>query len=218
MRTLTAFVRKLLGVEESGELLPGAPRHVRWRIGAGAAFIVGMGAVICVVLFSATQQHSTTDIPLELQAPQTPSVNEAEISQGTALVHVVGAVHKPGIYELPRGSRVIDAVMAAGGATDQVGGCGVNLARVINDGEQINIPSTTEDCSQSASGANSTQVSLNQASAEQLDTLPGIGPTLAQRIVQWRETNTGFSSIEQLNDVPGIGDKLFAGLKDQLSL
>lgn len=218
MRTLITVARKLLGLEDPVENLPLMRQQFRWKIGAGAAFIVGIGFVICIVVFSATKQHITTDIPLELQITQQPSVNDVAISQGTALVHIVGAVHNPGVYELPLDSRVIDVVMAAGGATVQVDGCTVNLARVVKDGEQITIPPNAESCSQPSSGLSPQQVVLNQASAEQLDTLPGIGPTLAQRIVQWRQSNNGFSSLEQLNEVPGIGDKLFNGLKDLLVL
>ena len=135
------------------------------------------------------------------------------------MVHVVGEVNAPGMYELEADSRVIDAVMAAGGLTSNAAECAVNLARTVNDGEQLNIPALTQGCSPSQSGTDSgSPLSLNAASAEQFDSLPGIGPTLADRIIQFRDAQGGFSSVDQLNDVSGIGDKLFAGLKDLVTL
>jgi len=137
-------------------------------------------------------------------------------------VHVVGAVREPGLYLVAAGSRVVDAVMAAGGLLENADQCGINLARPLSDGEQLIVPTkpegeTTSACQvTSSSGGNggaSGPVSLSRADITALDSLPGIGPTLAQRIIDWRTTHGGFTSVDQLAEVSGIGDKLFAQLQ-----
>lgn len=216
-------IKHMFDVEDvlEDDLYP--PKNVRSRIrvkvAVGAALIAGIGVVTLSILGSTLSSNSTSvDVPADLTATPENNVSQNNYEFGSVLIHVIGEVNSPGIYELAAESRVIDAVMAAGGLTDFSAECGVNLARVVKDGEQLNIPSQEVGCSQTGSPSQTTVISLNQASVEQFDALPGIGPTLASRIVQWRESNGGFGSIEQLNDVAGIGDKLFAGIKDLVSL
>jgi competence protein ComEA len=137
-------------------------------------------------------------------------------------VHVVGSVIDPGLYLVPVGSRVIDAIMSAGGLLETADQCGINLARPLSDGEQLIVPSkpegeATSGCqtvtSGGSSGGASGPISLSRADFATLDSLPGIGPTLAQRIIDWRTANGGFTSVDQLADVSGIGDKLFSQLQ-----
>lgn len=147
---------------------------------------------------------------------------------GTAIVvDVVGRVRKPGVYRLTAGARVDDAVAAAGGLLAGVNLVTVNLARKLSDGEQVAIGVTVsgpgaggvtagaavgdEPSSSAASGSD--LVDLNSATAGQLDALPGVGPVLAQRIVDWRTQHTKFASVDQLQSVSGIGDAKFADLK-----
>ena len=134
-----------------------------------------------------------------------------EAVSGTVLVHVVGKVAEPGVVELPIGSRVQDAVDAAGGATNNKALESVNLARVVVDGEQIVVGAPAE-------GSASSKISINSASAAQLDELPGVGPAIAERIVQWRETNGPFTSIDELTEVSGIGPSILEQIRDLASM
>jgi len=139
-------------------------------------------------------------------------------------VHVVGAVHHPGLYRLPGGSRVADALDAAGGATAQAAQEAVNLARVLADGEQVAIPTRDQVKRGAAVGAVATGdgggaagegecVDINTADAAALDKLPGIGPSTAAKIVADRTANGPFASPDDLGRVPGIGPKKLAQLK-----
>jgi competence protein ComEA len=130
-------------------------------------------------------------------------------------------VRNPGVVRLPEGSRVQDAVQAAGGAEAGVDLTGLNLARFVGDGEQVlvGIPAPAEGAPSGAGGqpagaSTGGLVNLNTATLDQLDTLPGIGPTLAERILQWREQHGRFSSVDELQEVSGIGPMKFEQLVD----
>ena len=140
---------------------------------------------------------------------------------GVLLVHVVGQVRHPGVVRLPSGARVLDAVRAAGGATSKADLNGLNLARPVADGEQIVVPKPGESVSAGgvpgaggagtgASGVGGGLIDLNTADAAALDSLPGVGPVLAQRILDWRVEHGRFSSVDELGEVSGIGDKILA--------
>lgn len=147
------------------------------------------------------------------------SVNPSQISKPKIFVHIAGSVRHPGIYQLDSGARVYEAVLAAGGLTPKANQMSVNLARVLTDGEQLIVASTSQTVNQQFSIPNQPSlISLNQATASQLEDLPGVGPALAGRIVDWRTANGGFKSKEDLLNVSGIGDKLFAGVKDLVVL
>jgi competence protein ComEA len=152
----------------------------------------------------------------------------ASPSGATFLVHVVGAVHDPGVVGVSAGARVLDAVRAAGGAlrTAELGL--VNLARPVVDGEQIRIPAHGETLAPAppvgqgpassqgtggAGGAGSAAVDLNTADTAALEALPGVGPVIAGRIVQWRTSNGRFTSVDELAEIQGIGDRLLEGLR-----
>lgn len=138
--------------------------------------------------------------------PGAPAPSGPAPAQGSVVVHVIGKVLHPGLVHLPPGSRVADAVAAAGGVTDAQADSTVNLARLLIDGEQVAV-------GVSAPGASgTTAVSLSTATPDQLDSLPGIGPVLAARIVSWRTSHGPFHSVDQLADVPGIGPSLLSQL------
>ena len=132
-------------------------------------------------------------------------------------VHVVGEVISPGMYQLPIGARLVDAVFAAGGLTDKADNASVNLARELADGEQIIVFSISQDGEPSGTSA-SGLVSLNRASDKELEELPGIGPALSGRIIAWREANGGFKSVQDLLKVSGIGESLLSGVIDLVTL
>ncbi|MEZ0449857.1 helix-hairpin-helix domain-containing protein, partial [Cellulomonas sp. ICMP 17802] len=135
---------------------------------------------------------------------------------GEVVVDVVGAVAAPGVVRLAAGSRVVDAIAAAGSGTSDARLSALNLARVLVDGEQIVVPSASDPVAASTTGpaaGGDERVDLNAADASALDALPGIGPVLAGRIVAHREDHP-FSSVDELADVAGIGPTLLDRLRD----
>jgi competence protein ComEA len=136
---------------------------------------------------------------------------------------VVGQVARPGLVTLPVGARVADAVAAAGGLLPEADPAAVNLAAVVTDGEQVavGVPGAPAGPTPSGGGAGATgqgPVNLNTATAAELDGLPGIGPVLAQRIVDYRSQQGRFTSVDQLDDVPGIGPTLYARLAGSVTV
>jgi competence protein ComEA len=140
------------------------------------------------------------------------------------VVHVAGAVRDPGVYKLPSNARVDDAVARAGGATRRADLGGLNLAAELEDGRQVLVPERAGRGAAAAPGAAAADpaegqpLNLNTATLEQLDTLSGVGPTTAQKILDYREELGGFSSIEELGEIPGIGEKRLASLREEVTL
>ncbi len=180
----------------------------------------------------ASHPHSTAATPHPsgaLSAASTPAATDRS-RQSTAatvvVVQVVGQVRHPGVVTLHSGARVEDAVEAAGGATTSADLTRVNLARKVVDGEQIQVPKPGEavtpppaaaapDPGASASGTTAV-VDLNTADEAALEELPGIGPVLAARIVEWRQQNGQFTSVDELAEVSGIGDKMLQQLRSHV--
>ena len=168
-----------------------------------------------VATFAASAKPAGADAKIAVSLPQ-------------IYVALAGAVKRPGVYQLKSGARVFDAVFAAGGLTAKADQTSVNLARVVTDGEQIVVGKIGLGGSGSAdgsgfgsgfgSGSASSLISLNQASETELEALPGVGPALAGRMVDWRTANGGFRSKQDLLNVTGIGDKLFAAISKLVTL
>jgi competence protein ComEA len=142
---------------------------------------------------------------------------DAEIIEQFLFVHIVGEVRTPGMYQLPLGARLVDAVFAAGGLTADADNSSVNLARELSDGEQVIVFKVGEEGSEGTSSQGGL-VSINRAGDTQLQELPGIGPALAARIIAWREANGGFKSKNDLLKVSGIGESILAGFIDLITL
>jgi competence protein ComEA len=146
---------------------------------------------------------------------------------GRLVVHVAGAVRRPGVYRLAASARVADAVERAGGARRRADLGGLNLAAKLEDGRQVlvpeRVPSTGGGAAGPAVGAASTPapgqpLNLNTATLEQLDTLSGIGPLTAQKILEFRDEQGGFGSLEELGEIPGIGEQRLATLREEATL
>lgn len=210
--------------------LSGVSRRSLFAALAVAVVLVGVG----VWRFwprSAAPEVPFDDEPAVAVAPQPQDSAEASV-----VVHVTGAVMRPGVYSLACGARVADALDAAGGAVGDAAPEGVNLARILADGEQVYIP-THEELELSAAGggapiagtltgqapgaagsaAAGSLVNINTASAVELEALPGIGPATAQKIVDDRTTNGPFELPEDLMRVPGIGAKKYEALADAVT-
>lgn len=163
--------------------------------------------------------------------------NTKQMSQDTekiVIVHITGSVKNPGIVKLKEGSRIEDAIEAAGGLTENADISNVNLAYVLDDGTKIKIPNLDdedigdEDVVSKDSGegiiqedektTNTNIVNINKATENELSTLPGIGNSLATRIVEYRKQNGNFKTIEDIKNVSGIGESKFANIKDFISI
>lgn len=182
--------------------------------------------------FSMTQART---LPLAVASSAAPTASVVPSASPTPLlqVHVLGAVKSPGVVRLPQGSRVADAIAAAGGLTEQARPGELNLAALVADGSQILIGTASSPGGQvrgagesSGSGAAgggtgaaaSGLINLNTATAAQLDTLPGVGPVTAEAILAWRAKHGRFSRVEELQEVDGIGTKTYAQLAPKVTV
>jgi competence protein ComEA len=173
-------------------------------------FVAAVGAIL-ISLNSAKPYQAADTVEVVDQPPA------QAIQAPTIFVHVVGEVANPGIYSVDAGGRVFDAIFAAGGFTELADQASVNLAREVSDGEQVLILTTGQTAAAGSAKA-SQLLSLNRASQAELEQLPGVGPTLAGRMLDWRTANGGFKKKEDLMKVSGIGPKLFASMKDLVTL
>ncbi|MEV8215513.1 ComEA family DNA-binding protein [Leifsonia sp. NPDC077715] len=199
-------------------------RSASVRVGVGAAVVLVILVAVVGVLVSAAAQGGS-EVPVEARPSELASSLPASTESAggaTLLVHVTGAVRKPGIASLPAGSRVLDAVAAAGGLTEDADPAAVNLARPLVDGEQLVVLRVGEAPAPAAAPGGTVAaggtVNLNTATQADLETLPRIGPALAQRILDWRQANGRFAAVTDLLKVSGIGQKLFDGLKDRVAV
>ena len=193
--------------------------------------LVAYAAVALLVVAVALRLHghgsSAPSVALEAPARAAPSApSTVPASTRELYVDVAGAVRHPGLYRVPAGSRVAVAIERAGGLSRKADRTGVNLAAPLQDGQQVIVPTRGSPAaggtagtaapsgagSGSGGGTSGGPISLSQASEAQLETLDGIGPALAGRIIQYREAHGGFHSIDELKQVSGIGDKRFEAL------
>ena len=196
------------GLAPAREQSEAEPLQAHWRLDGRAlrALAVVLGAIVLLAGWSWWNGRPLPQESVIVGASSSagPAITGGGGQAGSVIVDVRGEVAQPGLVTLPAGSRVADAIEKAGGATGSTDG--VNLARVLVDGEQVVVGAK-------ATGAGDDgRVSLNTADAAALDALPGIGPVLAQRIVDWREAQGPFASVDALGDVPGIGPSLLGRL------
>ncbi|MCT2586778.1 ComEA family DNA-binding protein [Actinophytocola sp. S1-96] len=195
------------------------PRRRLAVLAAGAA-LLGIAVAVGLTLSTA---HEQPEVPPPLPAAAVSQVREPTTSTspgGSIVISVVGRVASPGLVTLPGGARVADALDAAGGTAPGAKLGSLNLARRLTDGEQIYVgipvpPGAQEPAAAPGTGQpGGTRVDLNTATLAVLDTLPGVGPVTAQRIVDWRTEHGRFASVEQLREVDGIGPTRFDRLKE----
>ena len=188
------------------------------------------------------------DLVVETEAVPPPSVPPTPTPKPEIAVHVAGAVKVPGVYYLATGARIHEAIEKAGGTTDRADVHSLNLAAIIRDGQQIDVPeihqisdvrqntpiySTVEDpvipispdrsvppqpSVQKPAPSDGSRININTATSQELQTLRGIGPALAQRIVEYRQTSGGFSTVNDLTNVKGIGPKTLEKIRDSITV
>lgn len=184
------------------EVVEARRARVRVRIGAAAVLLlVALGGVV----LSATLTDPGTTIDVA------PSATPVLRTGAVLYVHVLGAVERAGLYEVREGDRVIDAIAAAGGFSADADQAQLNLARILVDGEQLVVP--VQGAAPAAPGTTDGLINLNTADAASLDTLPRVGPAMAARIIDYRDTNGPFTALDDLLAVTGIGDKTLEGLR-----
>ncbi|MEW9873830.1 ComEA family DNA-binding protein [Arthrobacter sp. HS15c] len=245
------------GAETAPGTLTGSVRTgpvLRWRLGLKVAVLVGIAAVVCGACFWWQVSTGRPDVlPLSditpsgssvpggsgpeppgagTESPGQPGADAGPGGAAPAVLHVAGAVARPGVVELAPGSRVHDAIAAAGGGTAAADLDRLNLAAVVVDGQKIYVPRQGEplpaDSGEPAAGeagaggagppAAAGKINLNSAGIEELGTLPKVGPVLAQRIVDWRKEHGLFTSVEELDAVDGVGPKMLETLLPLVSV
>jgi competence protein ComEA len=189
---------------------------VRWHWNSALA-----GALISAILLGVFTflWRRPTPPPISIHAPPTPSIPTPEPTATPApvVIFISGAVQTPGVYELPSGARAADAVERAGGFTAEANAVAINLAAILRDGDQLHVPTLAEDPSIPAPGLTNQEspsgvgglININTATLEELDRLPGIGPTRAQEII----ANRPYVSVDDLDRVPGIGPATIEDLR-----
>jgi competence protein ComEA len=183
----------------------------RWRV-----LIVGVLSALLVIAAAVIYVRRPASQVIEIVEPSPTSTPQAvELA-----VYVTGAVASPGVYYLPEESRVQDALEAAGGPTGNADLDRVNLAQRVHDEDQVYVPEVGEESlpSTRTGGSADGLVNINAASAAELERLPGIGPVLAQSIVDYREAHGPFGAVEEVMDVQGIGQGLFEEMRELITV
>lgn len=176
--------------------------------------------IISIIIYYMTQKIGNDEIIIE----NIESIEEEEVIEEKIAIHMTGCVKNPGIIELKEGERIDDAIQLAGGLTEEADLTNVNLAYKVEDGQKIYIPSIhdieekeiiQENQEEILSEENKTgKVNINTAKQTELETLPGIGPTIALRIIEYRKENGEFTDIEELKEIEGIGEAKWEQIKD----
>ena len=211
-----------------------------WKVVGIVASVIFFIGVSCVCYFrSNSDKYGSVEsfdagnvIKDDVQnaGAQEKSVEESKKADDVIYIHIVGEVRNQGVVTLNKGQRIMDAIEKAGGVTEEADLSKVNLAFVLSDGQKVKIPSVNDEAGsgeefvtagggynvvQGGSGGSvGVKVNINNASQTELETISGVGPSLAAKIINYREKNGKFRSIEELKNISGIGDSKFEGMKD----
>lgn len=211
-----------------------------WKVVGIVASVIFFIGVSCVCYFrSNSDKYGSVEsfdagnvIKDDVQnaGAQEKSVEESKKADDVIYIHIVGEVRNQGVVTLNKGQRIMDAIEKAGGVTEEADLSKVNLAFVLSDGQKVRIPSVNDEVSSSeefvtasggynvvqggSGGSVGVKVNINTASQTELETISGVGPSLAAKIINYREKNGKFRSIEELKNISGIGDAKFEGMKD----
>lgn len=179
-----------------------------------AILIIGSGALLL--------SSRPEPVQITINPPIPTPTSEPSSTPSPIMVYVTGAVNTPEItVELPHNSRVMDAISAAGGLSTDADEVAINMAGILRDGDQVHVPAMSEnitdepDILATKSGGNI--IYINTATQAELETLPGVGPALAERIIAYREENGAFASLEDLDEVSGVGEAMLENIKDLVS-
>lgn len=216
-----------MSFQDYSESLKGRMRlgSVNAKALAGAVVLLLAAGIVVAVNVAGAAEREPLDIQRADAAQEAAEGETPEAPPALICVHVDGCVARPGIVYVEEGSRVADAVEAAGGMTAEASSAGMNLARVLADGEQVLVQgaAAADVAAQGASGTSATspaassgKVNINTATAADLQALRGIGPSKAQKIVDHREASGPFKSVDGLLDVSGIGEKTLESIRDQV--
>lgn len=207
--------------------------------------IIAVGAIIIAItvgiyFYKTTKDNSEIEITEDNLTTNTAveNSNETVEENNTIVVHITGEVNYPGVVVLKEGARVVDAIEAGGGETDEADLSSLNLAYMLSDGEKIYVPNKEEtsqenqereyitsakaDLEQSENGAKSTgtnfKININTAKQEELTQITGVGESTAKKIIEYRTQNGKFKSIEDIKNIPGIGDSKFNAMKEEITV
>lgn len=177
-------------------------------------------AVLILAIGGVVFWPKTAPDSVETPPPAAVEQNKEPVKHQNIVVYVSGAVKNPGVVSMAHGTRVVDAVKLLGGPTETANMQSVNLAAPLVDGQQIHVPDREETAAGggTAGTAGRGKININTADAAALDTLPGIGPSTAQKIIDYRKNKGPFSSLEDIKSVPGIGESKYQNLKEYITL
>jgi competence protein ComEA len=186
---------------------------------ARTVFLIIVGGLVLFIVYSILKRPESTAAPLTITL-QPRSIPTATVPPTSIEVYVTGAINKPDVYSLPIGSIVKDLIAAAGGATADADLEAINLAQRLTDQAHIHVPRKGEAIATPSAGGSvpGALININTADEKTLDTLPGIGPSTAQGIIEFRTSNGPFKKIEDIKNVPRIGDALFEKIKGMITV
>ena len=214
MEKINSYIRS---VKNSGILIPAAAIVVLITIAAALFLFYGKNNTITIEEAEASTE--TTKLESTEQSEQSAPTQE---TAGTVYVDVSGCVKKPGVYEVPSDSRIFEVIEKAGGVTSDADTSSINQAEPVSDGLKINVPDKNDASSvlpyetASQSSQENGKININTADSTLLQTIPGVGPATAEKIISYRETTGSFKKPEDIKNVSGIGDKTYEKMKDMI--